>query len=68
MTRQCCLLQQLVAGTITLVDVDVVAETASQLTSDDFYPNDSDSGPMFTVDDKLFSIESGRTGLGVSLP
>lgn len=61
-------INQLIAGTIALVDVDLVATSTSDLTSDDFYPNDTDSGPMFTVDDKLFNVESGRTGLGVSLP
>jgi hypothetical protein len=61
------LLMGVVNGTIILDDVAEEPETSTGLTSDDFFPNDSDAGPMFSVDDKLFSIEPGRTGLGVKV-
>lgn len=57
------LIAKIIAGTLVLDDVVEVAESQISLTANDFWPNNTDT-PMFTVDDKLFSAESGRTGLG----
>lgn len=61
------LLNGVIAGEIVLDDVVETAETGTSLTSADFWPNNTDSGPMFSVDDKLFNVESGRTGLGAKV-
>jgi len=61
------LLMGIINGTIVLDDVVEEPETSTSLTSADFWPNDTDAGPMFSVDDKLFSVEPGRTGLGVKV-
>lgn len=59
------MLQGIIAGTLVLDDVTELPESTTSLTQEDFWPNDTDTGPMFSVDDKLFSVEPGRTGLGV---
>lgn len=61
------LLNQIISGAIILWDVAEDPETDNSLTSADFWPNDTDIGPMFSVDDKLFSIDPGRTGLGAKV-
>jgi hypothetical protein len=42
-------------GSIVMIDVTEVA-TVGQFTSDDFYPNNTDKGPMFSVDDHLLTL------------
>jgi hypothetical protein len=49
------LLTGVINGTMTLVEV-TEAPMGAQLTSDDFYPNDTATGPFFTMDDQLFNI------------
>jgi hypothetical protein len=61
------LLNQIVCGEVKLWDVVEQPETDLSFTAADFFPNDSDAGPMFSVDDKLFSVDPGRTGLGVKV-
>lgn len=61
------LLMQIVTGDTILWDVVEQPESDKSFSSADFFPNDSDVGPMFSVDDKLFSIDPGRTGLGAKV-
>jgi hypothetical protein len=49
------LIQGIKDGTIVLGDVTEVT-AVGQFTSDDFYPNNTDAGPMFSVDDHLLTI------------
>jgi hypothetical protein len=50
------LLTGIVSGTIIMTDLTVPIDAGERLTSEDFWPNSTDAGPMFTVDDKFFSI------------
>jgi len=61
------ILAQIVEGDLVLWDVTETPTSTENLTADDFFPNDTDE-PMFSVDDKLFSVDPGRMGLGARIP
>ena len=54
------LLQGIIDGSITLVDLPDPILTTDRFTADNFYPNSMDDGPVFTMDDKLLSIQQSR--------
>lgn len=64
------MLQGLVLGTLGLVDVAESPVSTSELTADDFTPNDATVGPFFSMEDTLWNIPpTGTLGANIkSLP
>lgn len=54
------LLQGIIDGSITLVDLDEPITTTDRFTADNFYPNGKDSGPIFSMDDHLLTTQRSR--------
>jgi hypothetical protein len=53
------LLQGVISGSIILVEVPDIG-IGTHFSADDFYPNNTDDGPIFTMDDRLMTIKPGR--------
>jgi hypothetical protein len=53
------LLQGVISGAI-VIDVPEIPPVGARFTADDFYPNNTDDGPIFTMDDRLMTIKPGR--------
>lgn len=54
------LLQGVISGSVILVDGPDVPVVGLRFTGDDFYPNATDAGPIFTMDDHLMTVKPGR--------
>jgi len=50
------LLNGVISGQFVMYDVQPPLDLGERLNSDDFWPNNTDDGPFFTVDDRFFSI------------
>jgi hypothetical protein len=53
------LLQGVISGSVIMVEVPDIG-IGVHFSSDDFYPNNTDDGPIFTMDDRLMTTKPGR--------
>lgn len=54
------LLQGIISGDIVLIEGPDTVIVGPHMSSLDFYPNATDDGPIFTMNDRLFTIKPGR--------
>lgn len=55
------LLMGVIGGSLDLIDTAEPSTVGGHFTAEDFYPNNSDPGPIFTMDDHLMTTTRGRS-------